>query len=130
MVECYRIDEAHNLWNTQVETEAYEGLVFRHSVDKIHDPLVRFKRIITEDLRCVSFTEGMGKHEGRLGAIQGVTKSGTPVYVGGGFSDDDRQEIWNNQPLYVGKWFEVEARARFVSGSLRHPQFVRWREDK
>ena len=50
--------------------------------------------------------------------------------VGGGFDDQQRAEIWNNQPLYLGKWFEIEARAKFESGSYRHPNFIRWRNDK
>jgi ATP-dependent DNA ligase len=65
-----------------------------------------------------------------LGAIRAHTSSGVIIDVGGGFTDTQRREIWDNQDLYLGKPFEVEARARFESGSLRHPNFVRWRFDK
>lgn len=129
-IQCYKIDEAPVLWNQHVETNQFEGLVFRRSPDPVSASVYRHKKTFTEDLLCEGFIEGLGKFAGTLGAIRATTKDGTSVDVGGGLTDQDRREIWDNQDLYIGRWFEVEARAKFESGSLRHPNFIRWRTDK
>jgi hypothetical protein len=129
VVVCYRIDQAAELWQNYVINFDFEGLVFRKSQDDITGTVHREKKIITEDLVCDGFIEGMGKYAGTLGAIRAHTQNGVAIDVGGGFTDIDRREIWDNQDLYIGKTFEVEARARFESGSLRHPNFIRWRLD-
>lgn len=130
VVTCYRIEQADDLWNNYVETSQFEGLVFRRASDDLSATVYRQKRTITEDLICDGFIEGMGKFAGMLGAIRAHTRDGVIIDVGGGFTDAQRREIWDNQDLYLNKPFEVEARARFESGSLRHPNFIRWRNDK
>jgi len=129
VVTTYRISEAEVLWDNFVTRGDFEGLVFRRAHDDVGNSVYRQKRIITDDLVCDGFIEGMGKFAGTLGAIRAHTKDNVLIDVGGGFTDSQRREIWDNQDLYLGKTFEVEARARFESGSLRHPNFVRWKSD-
>ena len=133
VILSYKIEQAQELWKNYVESPSsnqFEGLVFRRTADNLSATVYRQKKIITEDLICDGFIEGMGKFTGMLGAIRAHTSAGVIIDVGGGFTDTQRREIWDNQDLYLGKPFEVEARARFESGSLRHPNFVRWRFDK
>jgi len=129
VVECHRLDAAQHLWDTHVNPEKFEGLVFRRSHDDVSATVYRQKKIIRETLICDGFIEGMGKFAGTLGAVRAHTSNSVIIDVGGGFTDTQRREIWDNQDLYLGKPFEVEARARFESGSLRHPNFIHWRSD-
>lgn len=124
------IAQRDRIWRTEVETDRYEGLVYRESQAPYSTKLYRQKPRVTKFLRAVDFVEGQGKHEGRLGAILAVDTdddSGPVQKVGGGFSDEVRQEIWDNQAAYRGRWFEAEGRKLFESGSLRHPNFTHWR---
>lgn len=130
IVQTYNIHYAKQLWDKYITLGAFEGLVYRKSSDVVGAPVYREKLIITETLRLHRFTAGQGRHEGRLGALIGITDKGVEVAVGGGLSDTDRDDIWNHPEKYLGRYFDVEARARFESGSLRHPNFLRWRDDK
>lgn len=132
LIALHPIGVAEMMWKESVEPGTFEGLVFSKSTDNAYAPIYRKKLVITEDLRCTGFVEGMGKFSGTLGSLIGETLTDSPIRidVGGGFDDTERAEIWANQQLYLGKMFEVEARARFESGSLRHPNFVKWRTDK
>lgn len=123
----YPIGASEYLWNNEPD---FEGLVFRHSGSEASAPLYRCKRIVTMDLTAISFTEGQGKFAGTLGAITAKTPDNVIVDVGGGFSDAERQAIWEHRGNYVGQVFEVEAKAKFESGSLRHPNFLRWKENE
>jgi hypothetical protein len=130
IVPNYSIEMAPALWASHVEANDFEGLVFRKSTDPVASVVYRCKKVVTADLQALNFYEGQGKFKGTLGGINSRTIEDTQVDVGGGFSDADRAEIWNNQSKYINCWFEIEARAKFESGSFRHPNFIRWRPDK
>lgn len=128
IIKNYPIQAFDELWRTEVVEGGHEGVVYRRRTDAVGAAIYRQKHVFTVDLFATGFVEGEGKHSGRLGAIVG--RGETEVLVGGGFSDEQRAEIWTNQSSYLGKVFEVRANKEFESGSLRHPQFVRWRGDK
>lgn len=91
---------------------------------------LKMKASETEDLRVIGAFEGEGKYAGKLGGLI-VDRNGVEVRVGGGFSDAQRVEMWNNPSAYIGRLAEVEYHEVIQdSGSLRHPRFVRWRDDK
>lgn len=92
----------------------------------------------THDLTVTGAFEGEGKYEGMLGGLV-VDFNGVSVRVGGGFSDQQRQEFWaaylndlllDYPELLLGRMIEVEAHEVTPDGSLRHPRFVRFRSDK
>jgi len=129
-VANYPISQAPLLWQSHVDSNGeFEGLIFRKSTDPVAAVVYRCKKLVTADLQAISFYEGQGKHQGRLGGITGRTETDVRVDVGGGFNDTQREEIWANQDKYLNRWFEIEARAKFESGSFRHPNFIRWRPD-
>lgn len=126
------ISQRDRLWRTEIETDNYEGLVYRNSEDLYSVKLARQKPRIQKLLRAVVFYPGEGKHAGRLGAIGAIDigdSDGRIQRVGGGFSDEQRTEIWNHQLNYQGQQFLAEGRKLFDSGSLRHPNFVEWQQD-
>lgn len=107
-----------------------EGLVFRN--DKDQNYLSRYKPKFTQDYVCMGYLEGKGKYEGLLGSILGGKyidgKLTQVIAVGGGFTDTMRIDYWKQNN--IGRVFEAEGRQLFPTGSLRHPTFLRWREDK
>lgn len=90
---------------------------------------MKIKENHTEDWPCVGFYKGTGRNSNRLGGII-INRKGVEVRVGGGFSDEQREEIWKNQMNYFHMTAEGNFQEVTKDGSLRHPNFVRWRPDK
>ncbi|RWI35450.1 RNA ligase family protein [Mesorhizobium sp.] len=103
----------------------------------------------TEDLRIIGWFEGKPhtKLEGMFAGFL-VDRNGVEVRVGGGFSDDLREECdkeckaktAGQEPVIErgikkryfdgGRLAEVEFAEVTPDGSLRHPRFIRFRDDK
>lgn len=54
----------------------------------------------------------------------------TPLGTVSGFDDAMRDDITENHEKYIGRVFEVTGQEQFASGAIRHPRFIRWRDDK
>lgn len=114
-----------------------EGLMINY-VDGVYEfkrskNIQKVKVMQTVDLKIIGFEEGQGRNEGRLGALL-VDFKGSTVGVGTGFSDFDREYIWNNQDQYLGKiaeiqYFEISKDKTGVE-SLRFPVWKHLRTDK
>lgn len=129
LVKNYPMTQWDTIWNSQVETGLFEGCVFRNRHDPVSAPIHRIKRDIEATYTITGFVEGIGKYSGTLGAviIDKKTDSGADATVGGGWSDEERDEIWNNQTSFLGRQFDAVGKYRFESGLLRHPNFKRWK---
>ena len=118
---------------------------------------LKIKAEESEDLRVIGAFEGTGKYQGQLGGLI-VNRDGIEVRVGGGFTDGQRASFWDiwleeslkistdfglptteqvkayvaeHGPLDIaGRLIEVEYHEVTPDGSLRHPRFKRWRDDK
>lgn len=148
--------------NESIRAKGGEGVIVKpmdhHYECKRSYSWMKIKAEETADLRVIGFFEGTGKYENNLGGLL-VNYNGKEVRVGGGFSDEQRREIWellqedrqsdyslysgelgeensvfryfHGEPLNVlGRLIEVEYHEETPDGSLRHPRFVRWRDDK
>ena len=95
--------------------------------------ILKVKVMETVDLKIIGFEEGTGRNSGRLGALI-VDYKGYECGVGSGFSDFDREFIWNNQDQYLGKICEIqyfeETKNKDGGVSLRFPVFKHLRIDK
>lgn len=123
--------EAASLWEDYV-LGGGEGLVFG-SADG--SKLARMKRVFTADYICVGVVEGTGKHAGRVGALKIGLYQENNIYdvgtVGTGLSDSERSAIFAEPNSYIGRVLEVAGKGKYYgTGLLRHPSFVRWRDDK
>ena len=112
-----------------------EGLMINY-VDGVYEfkrskNIQKVKVMQTADLKIIGFEEGQGRNEGRLGALL-VDFKGSTVGVGTGFSDFDREYIWNNQHLYLNRIVEVSyfeiSKNKDGKESLRFPVFKEIRE--
>lgn len=90
---------------------------------------LKIKGDISYDLSVVDMVEGTGKYAGMLGALV-VEFEGVRVNVGTGLDDAQRQSFWVERELVIGRLAEIEAHEVTPDGSLRHPRFKRWRDDK
>lgn len=94
---------------------------------------LKIKDQLTVDCPIVHMEEGTGKYKGMMGAV-GVDFNGVRVRVGSGFSDEQRRALWNysdlGEPIPYGRMIEIEYHEMTPDGSLRHPRFVRFRDDK
>ena len=114
-----------------------EGLMW-NDVDAVYEfkrskSILKLKVMQTADLRIIDFQEGQGKNAGKLGAIM-VDYKGNKVGVGSGFSDEEREYIWNNQSEFLNKICEIqffeETKNKDGVVSLRIPVWKFLREDK
>jgi ATP-dependent DNA ligase len=84
----------------------------------------------TIDVVITGFHEGDGEGSGTLGAVAIESVDGVSLgNSGSGFSDSQRDEIWNNQDAYLNRVIEVEARGLGTGGKLRMPIFKRHRPE-
>lgn len=98
---------------------------------------MKWKPTITVDLEVIGVEEGTGRNLNRLGAL---VCSGSDdgkeitVNVGSGFSDGDRDSLWSDRNMVIGRTVEilcdVITQNRDGTYSLRFPRFVRFRDDK
>ena len=90
----------------------------------------KIKPVRTIDLIVDSFTDGEGKYFGFIGAIVCRVNEGPIVANVSGMTDGQRYEMTLNQKEYVGRICEVAYQNIGSQGKLRHPRFIRWRDDK
>lgn len=136
-VANFNIEDYEDIWRTFVASGEYEGVVFRRRQDTVGSLLLRQKNTITDEYTCLKILKGEGKHAERCGSVIIGDISGRPLFtsdrspatVGGGWDDDEREDMIKNPQNYEGRRFEVEGKARFSdSGLLRHPNFIRWKD--
>lgn len=121
--------------------QGYEGIMIK-SLEapyecKRNTFWLKWKPTITVDLPIVDMEEGTGRNSGRLGAFICSGWDGDrqiTVNVGSGFSDEDRDDYWQNRSTVIGRTAEVlcDSVTKNQDGtySLRFPRFVRFRDDK
>jgi ATP-dependent DNA ligase len=133
LVSNFPTADSLTIWKLLVESQRYEGMVFRHPDNNWHQPLLRSKYELTEDLYITGFVEGEGRLKGNLGAVKASYSPigiGPELTIGGGFTDRTRKQIWSAKETFLGKCFTVTAKKKFKSGLLRHPNFKEWHQDK
>lgn len=134
MIPTYHWSRLPETWLHIESLATHEGIIVRKWSSTYYTRLFKLKVEVEDDFVVMDFIEGMGKHTGRLGALSlGQYENGVLTHVmdvGGGFSDDERDGIWADKSTYYLSVCLVRAKGRFESGALRHPNFVRFRDDK
>jgi ATP-dependent DNA ligase len=133
-LETYEAKEDNILWDNYVKAQSYEGLVYKNSSSKYFDKnaWARVKGVVEVEYICRDFRpadEGT-KYEGQVGAVIGTLADKEVLVTCGGLSDADRLEYTENGDDYIGKVFTAKGNAWYPSGSIRHPKFKEWRDDK
>jgi DNA ligase 1 len=121
----------------EMNQKGKEGLMLNVSDGKYQckrtDVLLKIKSMNTMDCRIIGFEEGTGKYQGMLGALI-VDYKGYELRIGSGYTDEDREHLWQHRDEYLGKIVEVqyfrESRNQDGGLSVSFPVFVCIREDK
>lgn len=94
--------------------------------------LMKFKTMLSQDCEVVGFYEGTAgtRNEGRMGGLVLKQENGLTCECGSGFSDEDRDYIWNNQSEFLGRIVEVKYQELTNHNIMRFPVFKRFRNDK
>ena len=134
LLDVYETHEWKRLWEEYIQEYGYEGLVFKDSSSKYSDKnaWARMKAVVEIDYICTGFRdadEGT-KYEGMVGSVLG-TLIDKDVYVTvGGITEEQRMMFTKMPEMYVGQVFTAKGNNWYPSGTIRHPQFQRWRNDK
>ena len=98
----------------ECDKQGKEGIMINSSMGswegKRSDKILKLKKNLIADVRIIGFIAGDGKHKGRLGALEvefDYKNKKNICSIGTGFSDEEREEIWQNQKDYLGKIIEV-----------------------
>jgi hypothetical protein len=103
--------------------DGYEGLVIR-AINS--DEWFKLKNVLTFDVEIIDIIEGSGRNVGRLGAF--IVKLDEAIFkVGSGLTDINRTMYYTKD--MIGKIIEISGMELFKSGKVRHPRFIRIRED-
>jgi DNA ligase-1 len=119
----------------------FEGIMIKEMsapyICKRSTDWMKWKPTITVDLEVIGVEEGTGRNKGRLVALVCSGEDDSKfitVNVGSGFSDTDRDNLWRDRNMVIGKTCEIlcDVITQNQDGtySLRFPRFVRFRDDK
>lgn len=121
------------------DKNSWEGLMVRNGNSsyeyKRTNNLLKIKKMVDDEFEIIGFAIGTGKYEGTLGAITIKLETGETVDVGSGFSDEDRQYIWQNQDLILNSGYKLKVQYfektqdKNGNNSLRFPVFKAFRKD-
>jgi bifunctional non-homologous end joining protein LigD len=95
---------------------------------KRHKAWLKWKAEETHDVKVIGYKEGEGKFKGLIGAIIWQAPDGTTGACSG-MDDVTREYISRNREALINRIIEVKHYGTLVEG-WRHPQFVRFRDDK
>jgi len=130
-----------NEYAKQCVADGYEGIMIKDRFGvyecKRSSQWLKWKPVITVDLKVVAVEEGTGRNVGKLGALVCEGKDqGKEIHVnvGSGLTDKDREEFWIEKDNLVGQVVEIKADAITKNQdvlndtySLRFPRFERFR---
>jgi ATP-dependent DNA ligase len=90
----------------------------------------KVKKFDTFEAYVVGFDQGQGKYSDLIGAIVATTQDGVTIRCSG-MTDDERIKITARQERIIQQQWVLEVKHfGLTAGTPRHPQFLRWREDK
>jgi len=125
-----------DIYLDEMVSEDKEGLMLNRDSKyacKRHNGILKVKRFYTVDLKVTAVEEGSGRNTGRLGAFV-VDYKGNVLNVGSGFSDQQREEYWEQRDKLPGRVIEVKYKEESSDKktglfSLQFPIFVSLREE-
>lgn len=124
-----------------------EGIILKNKNSAYGENWIKVKARKTFDVICMGYADAtketakvsggvsLSKYykNGWVGAIKfGMYFKGELVEIGqtSGMNEEVRAEVSLNKKKYIGRVLEIEGQEILKSGSIRHPRFIQWRDDK
>ena len=134
MLQAYPTENWKYLWDTYILEYGYEGLVFKDatSVYKDKNAWARMKAVVEMEYICTGFrdAEKGTKYEGLVGSVLGTLIDKDVYITCGGITEAQRKMFTKYPERYIGLVFTAKGNNWYPSGAIRHPMFMRWRDDK
>jgi len=134
LLDVYETHEWKRLWEEYIQEYGYEGLVFKDSNSKYSDKnaWARMKAVVEMDYICTGFRDADKgtKYEGMVGSVVGTLIDKEVFITCGGLSETQRDMFTKMPEIYIGQVFTAKGNNWYPSGAIRHPMFMRWRDDK
>jgi len=134
ILEMWSADMWDTIWFNEVIEQHYEGLVFKQSTANYAEPKAwsRLKNTVEVEYMCIGMepADPESKYAGLAGAVIGSLVDKPLAVKCGGLSEDMRDEFTNYPERYVGQVFTAKGNGWYPSGTIRHPKFKCWRDDK
>ncbi|CAL9964397.1 putative DNA ligase (ATP) [Vibrio phage 6E35.1a] len=132
-------EEASAIYNRYVAMDL-EGIILKNPEalweNKRSKSLVKYKEVHDGDLEVIEVIEGDKKNKGKMGALLLRSACGRLITkVGSGFSDKQREDIWERRDEVIGMIVEINYNAitkarNKETWSCFLPIFVQFRDDK
>lgn len=135
LVDQFPVQDAPQVWEEMVILQDYEGLIFKNSKQSWEQGFGRMKRRVTVDYVFLGIEESDSdtyRGWGAAAIVGGLYVDGelTRVCKVSGLTNELRKDLFDNRDKYVGRVFEAQGKKLSKRGALRHPDFLRWRDDK
>jgi ATP-dependent DNA ligase len=120
-------------WEAFVELDGYEGLVFKDPTATFdNQDSIRVKRVCEIEYICIGFApaDKDSKYAGQVGAVRGSLTDFPCDVKCSGLNEKQRLHFTESGKEYIGRVFTAKGNGFYPSGSIRHPKFKVWRDDK
>jgi DNA ligase-1 len=120
----------------QFTAEGYEGVIVNPDIPyyrgRSSNKMMKFKTMHSFDCKVVSVYAGDkgSKYQNTLGGLIVTQENGQQCGVGSGFTDAERDYIWNNPKDAIGRVAEIKFQELSQDKIMRFPIFMRWRNEK
>jgi ATP-dependent DNA ligase len=132
--EVYTFDRSQwkETWEQYVELDGFEGLVFKDPTATFGSANIRVKSVCEIEYICIGFEPAHedSKYAGQVGAVRGSLVDFPCDVKCSGLNEKQRARFTANPKKYIGEVFTAKGNGWFPSGSIRHPKFKVWRDDK
>jgi len=132
-----RMDAFDQAWYDEYVLNGGEGVMLKnpdacyYEGKRKANTWYKLKRFDSFEVQITGFTEGFGKYEDMIGAIEFEYKREDGllhIVTCSGMDDLTRLQMTDQMKHYIGKWIEVK-HFGFTAGTPRFPQFLRMRPD-
>ena len=133
--EIYTFDKSQwrMCWEQYIELDGFEGLVFKDPTATFYNQdSIRVKSVCEIEYVCIGFEPAHedSKYAGQVGAVRGSLTDYPCDVKCSGLNEKQRLLFTESPTKYIGRVFTAKGNGFYPSGSIRHPKFKVWRDDK
>lgn len=135
LVESTKVNSLEEIYNLEAKyiEDGFEGVICNPDIPYYRgrpaNSMLKFKTFKSMDCPIVECLVGTGRNSARLGKVLVRQENGNLCEVGSGFTDEERDWIWENSNNVIGSIIEVKYQELTPDGIMRFPVKMRYRGD-